>query len=156
MNSNWKEFTSKQDSFVVALPAVPKVVLQDNNYDFGKVTIRAYITSKPTMDCRVAVHIFPEPFASRVKSRELIELLRDGMAANVKGKAEDIQEVSLDGYPGEEFTIRLVDPTTKKPVLLRMRLFAADGRVYQLVLPPRSIMNRLSKRHRSSFGHSGC
>src|SRR5262249_2170159 len=111
--STWKEFTSKEDLFVVSLPTAPKRLSQDNQYKFGKVTIRAYTSNpRPNVDWRVAVHNSPEPFASQVKPEKLIELMRDGMAANVKGKAEGIKEVRLDGSPGQEFSVHSSDPLT--------------------------------------------
>jgi hypothetical protein len=131
--AEWKKFTSKEDGFIVSFPTTPETASQDNQYDFGKVTIRAY-TSNPTRNVvwRVATHNYPEPFASRVKPERLLTLMRDGMAANVKGKVEGVKEVTLDGHPGQEFLVQAPDPFTNKPLTNRIRLFAVGSRVYQV------------------------
>ena len=69
----WKEFTSAEDAFIVFFPTIPEKKSQDNQYDFGKVTITAY-TSHPKRNVvwRVAVHNYPEPFA----------LFQDGIECN--------------------------------------------------------------------------
>ncbi len=61
----WKEFTSAEDAFIVFFPTIPEKKSQDNQYDFGKVTITAY-TSHPKRNVvwRVAVHNYPEPICT--------------------------------------------------------------------------------------------
>jgi hypothetical protein len=106
---------------------------QDNQYGFGKVTIRAYTSNpRPGVYWRVATHNFPEPFASEAKPERLLSLMRDGMAENVKGKIEGVKEVSLAGHPGQEFLVQAPNPLTNEPLTNKIRLFAVGRRVYQV------------------------
>ena len=131
----WTEFTSTEDGFAVSFPTPPETQTQDNQYDFGKVTIRAY-TSNPRHNVvwRVATHSYPDGFASRMDPKKLLATMRDGMAKNVSGKPEDIEDISLDDHPGQEFRVRSTDPLTSKPLTIKVRLYAVDDRVYQLSL----------------------
>jgi hypothetical protein len=153
--NKWKEFTSEEDGFVVSLPTDPSVISKDNMYNFGKVTIKAYTSNpKQGVGWRIATHNYPEPFASQVKPERLIELMRDDMSKNVKSKAEDIKEVKLDGYPGEEFVVHSPDPLTKKPLTNKTRLFAVKGKVYQLtVIAPKddAVLGDVASRFFTSF-----
>jgi hypothetical protein len=133
--SEWKDFTSKEDGFTVSFPTTPEIESKDNQYDFGKVTVRMY-TSNPREGVfwRVATHHYPEPFASETKPKQLIEMMRDGMAENTKSKVEGVQEISLEGHPGQEFVLQGSNPITTKPLTMKVRLFAVRGRVYQLAV----------------------
>ncbi len=133
IEAGWKEFTSEEDGFVVLFPTSPTTTSHDNRYGFGTVTIRAY-TSNPRRNViwRVATHNFPEAFAGRAKPEELLTQMRDGMAANVKGKAEGVKEVTLDGHPGQEFRVQAPDPLTSKPLINKIRLYAVSNRIYQV------------------------
>jgi hypothetical protein len=149
---SWKEFTSNEDAFVVSLPTMPELHSQDNEYDFGKVTIRSFQSkSKRGVNWRVATHNYPEPYASRMKPRKLIELMRDGMSANVKSKAEAIKEIKLDGYPGQEFVVRTPDPLTNKPLILKVRLIVVGSRVYQLMVVAPNDDNALAEEASKFF-----
>ena len=135
----WTEFTSTVDGFAVSFPTPPETQTQDNQYDFGTVTIRAY-TSNPRQNVvwRVATHSYPEGFASRMGPKKLLTTMRDGMAKNVSGKPEDIGDIILDGHPGQEFRVRSTDPLTSKPLTIRVRLYVVEDRVHQvsLIAPP--------------------
>jgi hypothetical protein len=137
--STWKDFTSKEDGFVVSLPTAPTIISKDNDYKFGTVTIRAYTSNpRPNVVWRVAAHNYPETFMSQIKPEKLIELMRDGMAKNAKGKADEVKQIKLDGHPGEEFVVLSSDPLTNKPLTIKTRLFAVNSRIYQVtvIAPP--------------------
>jgi hypothetical protein len=134
-DGGWTEFTSKEDGFVVSFPTSPVTNSKDNQYDFGKVTIRAY-TSNPRRNVvwRVGTHNYPETYTSQIKPEKLLTLMRDGMAANVKGRVEGTKDVSLDGHVGQEFLVQGPDPLTNKPLTVKVRLLAVGGRVYQIMV----------------------
>jgi hypothetical protein len=132
----WVDFTSAEDGFAASFPTYPEKTGQDNQYDFGKVAIRAY-SSHPRQQgplWRIASHNYPEPFASQMNPQSLITQMRDGMAANTKARIEEAREVSLNGYPGQEFVAQSTDPITGKPLTTKMRLIAVRSRVYQIML----------------------
>ena len=129
--SIWKEFTSTSDGFAISMPTMPDLTSQDNQYDFGKVVIRSYMSNpRRNVAWQVATHNYPDEFASQITSEVLIELMRNGMAENIKGKVEGVKEVSLDGHTGQEFLVQAHEPISNKPSTCKVRLFKVGSRVY--------------------------
>ncbi len=124
--AGWKEYTPKDRSFVVWVPEKPASQAErDRNRSVDGRPIRVSAVAGTTADgLSYEAQVVLMAFAGgRADPRELQDLIREAVVAEVGGRVTDTKEVQFGTIPGIEFTVESGRQAA------RVRLFVSLARV---------------------------
>jgi hypothetical protein len=129
--SEWKQFTPKDGSFVVLFPGSPMEYKKTIKGSDGPVDVLLFEVLVPPGDGKFLVGYseFPEASIKPGTEDKRLDNARDGAVANSKGTLLRQKILLLDSYPGRELDIK-IDAKT----MVKVRLYAVKNRLYQLVV----------------------
>jgi serine/threonine-protein kinase len=124
----WQEFTSPEGNFAVLMPGTPAYEKKGTATAAGSIDMHLF-TSEPDRDAAYIVMYsdYPE-IVLNVPAQKILDGGRDGAVANSRGRLLGEQELSLDGFPGREFTIDV-----QGKGLLKARAFLVRQRMYTII-----------------------
>jgi hypothetical protein len=127
--AGWKEFRSAEGSFSVLMPGIPEEQAQTIDTLAGAVDAHLFVLAAEDAAYLVSYSDYPKIVVQQSNADDILDGVRDGEAANVRGALLSEQIISLDDYPGRELKIDTLDGK----VTLRSRIFLVNNRLYQVV-----------------------
>lgn len=126
----WKEFTSKEGGFSVHLPTNPD--MEKRRTEKGEVISWTGVSG--VRYYRVGKTPAP-PGLSEKGKQSFLDFLRDDTTKTLHAELIREKEISLDGYPGKEFTIEGNSPLDRDkkpdvPEVGRIRNFVVGNAIY--------------------------
>ena len=124
----WQEFSSAEGNFAVLMPGSPSYKKQSSSTAVGPIDMHLF-----SLDlAKDAVYMvmfsdYPDVVA-QAPADKVLDGGRDGALANTKGKLIGEQSISLDGFPGREFTIEIPGKG-----MMKLRAFLVRQRLYQVM-----------------------
>lgn len=131
--AGWMVFASKAGRFSVSLPGVPIEVPQF----VGQLKVVKYVAEGKNEAVYVISHTdYAEADVKADAVQKRLDQARDGAIVSVGGKLKTEKAVQLEGFPGRDIAIEKAGA-----VIVRMRIFVVDRRVYQvLALGPPAVL----------------
>jgi hypothetical protein len=118
--ADWITFTAPDGSFTVWLPEEPATQSQTVPTEAGDIEIAMYMVESDDWMLMLSQNGFPASVADLVAAgdeafiQSLLDNGRDGAIGNMSGTLQDEKQVTVDGFPGREFTFIIdssVSPT---------------------------------------------
>ncbi len=128
--AGWKEFRSAEGSFSVMMPGTPEEQAQTIDTLAGAVDAYLFVLADEDAAYLVSYSDYPNIVVQQSNSDDILDGVRDGEAANVRGLLLSEQIISLDDYPGRELKIDTLDGK----VTIRSRIYLVNNRLYQVVV----------------------
>jgi hypothetical protein len=146
----WKPFTSKPGKFTAVFPGTPTEQKQSVKTAVGTIEMTLYVLDLPKASGSYVIDYSELPEAAvRVGTEEKrLDNARDGAVASAKGKLKSEKRISLQGFHGRDLVIEVGDKRS-----VRMRIFAVNNRLYQLLAagPPAWVASKDTGRFFDSF-----
>ncbi|HWG49896.1 MAG TPA: hypothetical protein VN669_09405 [Candidatus Acidoferrales bacterium] len=138
---NWKHYRYDADGFTAEFPTEPQAKENDSK------TGTRYFSQLENGNLAYFVEVALLPANLNKTSQQIFDDYRQGSAKAVKGQVKAVNDVSLAGNPGREFTIE------NDTMVLRVRLYVVQRRLYQiLVVGTKDLINSAeTERFQSSF-----
>jgi hypothetical protein len=125
--AGWSVFTSKAGAFSVALPRTPTESKQKVMIATGTLDVFVFVAeAKDDATFVVSYSDLPAEEAKPGTAGKRLDFARDGAVSNSRGKLRTQKKIELDGHPGRDLVIE-----TDKEIVIRMRVFAVNRRLYQ-------------------------
>jgi hypothetical protein len=120
--SDWKDYAYPEDGFAISAPVKPTLQKELVDTDAGKVEMHVYYVDLGEMSgFSISVYDFSKFGALPVK--DLLQGVKNGDVAGVKGTIVSEKEISLDGAPGIEYEIKEPDGHS------RVRCYYVRGKI---------------------------
>ncbi|MDD5291787.1 MAG: hypothetical protein PHY46_01200 [Candidatus Omnitrophica bacterium] len=128
----WKQYASVEGGFSVQLPGEPegqKIILDTQ---VGRTYLNMYTLNRKDDNFIYAVGYvdYPDELFNLKSVDQILNDGRDGAARNVQGVLTKESNISIEGYPGREFTIEVGNGEA----VVKGKLFLVGQRVYQLMV----------------------
>jgi hypothetical protein len=121
------EFKSETGGFSIATPYSLKETTQSVDTAAGKVETHMFRAEQGQEAWVVAYSELPVEIVQASDPRGMLEASRDGAVANINGELVSDAPISLNEYPGREFT------ASAQGLSLRARMFLVENRLYQIM-----------------------
>jgi hypothetical protein len=128
--NDFKPFTPKEGGFAISFPGKPEVSTSTTTTELGEVEMHQFV-AKRAKDKETYALIYCDLPADLVKDADpekLLDRLRDGGAASVRGRPAKENKIKLDANPGRELEVGGLGGTRL------WRLYLVNGRLYQLIV----------------------
>ncbi len=128
---DWVTYRSPDGAFTAEFPAAPTKETKTIETDIGKIpytTVMAELYDGQVA-FGVAYNVYPEEIR-QANPQSVLDGARDGATESLKGKLVGETRLTIDGYPGREFTI--VKEKGDEKMFFHARIFLIDRRLYQL------------------------
>jgi hypothetical protein len=125
--AGWSVYTSKEGAFSVALPGKPGESKQRVMTATGNLDVYLFVVE--TKDDAAYVVSYSDLPAAEIKAGtadKRLDHARDGAVDNARGKLRSEKKIEIASFPGRELVIE-----TGKDVVIKMRIFAVNKRLYQ-------------------------
>jgi hypothetical protein len=126
----WREFSAADGRFKVLIPVVPREQVEKLDTPAGAV--EAHVLMADGYGKIVGFGLFwseyPEVAFQQLKPEQILDASRDSAVGNIHGSLVREQKIELDGHPGREIVIKVLD----SDVLVRQRMFLVGRRLYQI------------------------
>lgn len=131
--AGWMAFSSKPGRFSVSVPATPT----EKPQFVGQQKVTRFIAEDKNKGVYViSFSDYPDADLKKDLLQKRLDQARDGAVASVNGMLKAEKAIQLEGHPGRELAIE-----SAGVVIVRMRMFVVDRRLYQvLVLGPAPIL----------------
>lgn len=137
----WITFTAPDGSFTVRMPEEPTVDEQTVTTEAGDIQIGMYGVEQSNSMVMVSHNGFPQSIVDLLAAgdetviKSMLDGGRDGAVANVKGTFQSERDVTVNGFPGREFTFTIdgANSPTGGPVLGTARVILTKDRLFQLI-----------------------
>lgn len=135
--AGWVAFTAPDGSFSVRLPSEPEVQSQTAPTEAGDVEITIAMVESDDHAWVVSHNGFPEAVAEVIASgddatiQSILDGGRDGAVSNIGGTLQDEERITVDGFPGREFTFKA--SASGQAITGTARVILANGRMVQLL-----------------------
>ena len=135
----WVEVSPAGLGFSVAMPRKPTVDQQYVELPFGRVPFSMHVVELDTMAYIVGLATYPKKVMQATDPATMLPGAQAGSIKNVDGRLVHEQEITLNGYPGREFTAEGTgkgSAATQLPIggLLHARFYVVDNRMYQVMV----------------------
>ena len=127
--AGWIVCTSREGGFSVSLPGKPTESKQRVMTATGNLDVHLFIVE--TKDDAAYVVSYCDLPAADLKggtADKRLDHARDGAVDKARGKLRTEKKITIAGYPGRELVIE-----TDKEVVIKMRIFAVNKRLYQTI-----------------------
>jgi len=125
-SSGWASFTSEAGRFSVLMPEIPKEKAETTQSEHGPYTTHLFVVRDEVSVYLIGWVDYDPKFNFNRQSE--IEANRDNFVKGLNATLVTSRALTIDGYPGLEFTAETVDKIFKSRVLLVGR------RPYQIVI----------------------
>jgi hypothetical protein len=127
--AEWRDFTSPDGSFTIALPGDPIEKKETTKTAAGNMDMHLFTLDLRNISYAVIYTDFPPAFLQMPNAAEkLLEGGRNGAVAQVKGRLVSDQPISIGRHPGRELQIECSQGT------ILARIYIIDGRLYQMIV----------------------
>lgn len=152
---DWREFTSAEGQFSVALPGTPVDKPRKAATAVGQVDYHSYELELPRqgMSFAIAYFDFPVPVVSQQQLNLAFESRRKQVLEAASGKVAREETITLNGHPGRDIEFTIPD----KPGRGYVRMLFVKPRMYLLLLdgPRVGVDSPEAKRFFESFRVTG-
>lgn len=128
--SSWEEYASTEGRFSVLLPGNPSEKVETMNTAAGPIDLHLFSVHGNDFEYSLAYNDYPDSLIQDVGPDAMLDRVRDGFVAGVKGKLLSELIISLDEYPGRELKIEITGGTGT----VRSRIFMVRHRLYQVMV----------------------
>src|SRR5262245_30286528 len=125
---SWKEFSSIDGRFKVALPGDPIETSTTIESSLGKIQRHRFTLGAGFGAFLVSYSDLPEILTEPDEVKKFLDNAHEAEVAAYRGKLLSIAEIALDGYPGREFTAKTPDSK------FRMKYYLVGQRFYQIAI----------------------
>jgi hypothetical protein len=125
-------FKSEEGGFSIVAPYALQETSQSVNTEAGTIEVHMFIAEQGQEAWLVGYSDYPEEIVQASDPEAILAGARDGAVANVNGQLVSDTEISLDGYPGREFSASVTQ--NGQDFVLRQRVFLVGNRLYQMVV----------------------
>lgn len=122
------EFRSEAGGFSVMTP----YALEERPVDTGIIETHTFMAQKDRTAWGVSYTDYPAGIIDFIDPSASLEASVAGATALMKGELVSKAEITLDEYPGREFTVRV--PSDGPDAIYRARLFLVGNRLYQIMV----------------------
>ena len=137
----WITYNAPDGSFTVRMPKEPTVAQQTVATAAGDIAISMYSVEKGDATVLVGVNAFPQSIIDQMASgdqtviKSMLDGGRNGAITNVNGTFQSERDVTMNGFPGREFTFTIDGANTPngKTMLGTARVILATDRMFQLI-----------------------
>lgn len=135
--AGWISYSAPDGSFTVRLPDEPVMESQTTSTEAGDIEIAMYMVEGDDHAWVLSHNGFPDAIAEVIASgddatiQSLLDGGRDGAVSNVGGTLQDEKRITVDGFPGREFTFEA--SASGQAITGTARAILANGRMYQLL-----------------------
>jgi len=124
----WQEFSSTEGSFAVLLPGTPSYEKQNSSTAVGPIDMHLFsLDLAKDAAFMIMYSDYPDVIA-QAPADKVLDGGRDGALANTKGRLVAEESMSLDGFPGREFTIDIPGKG-----MMKLRAYLVRQRLYQIM-----------------------
>ncbi|MER2599915.1 MAG: hypothetical protein ABTQ73_10375 [Caldilineales bacterium] len=139
--AGWITFTAPDGSFTVRMPQEPKVDEQTVTTEAGDIQVGMYGVEQNDSMMMVSHNGFPASIVELLAAgdpdviKSMLDGGRDGAVGNVGGTFQSEHDVTVNGFPGREFTFTIdgANSPTGDPVLGTARVILTKDRLFQLI-----------------------
>ncbi len=139
--AGWIEYTAPDGAFTVRLPDEPEVQNETVPTEAGDIQIAMYLVEKNDRAVMLSHNEFPAAIADAIAAGDdtfiqgILDGGRDGAVSNVSGTLQDEKQITVDGFPGREFTFNVDSSAspTGDAITGIARVILATDRLYQLI-----------------------
>jgi hypothetical protein len=134
--SAWKVFSSSEGRFTIMFPGTPTEKNNSSNITGGRVANHEF-TLKTTAFYGISYTDFPVDVEQEAAIRkQILDAVRDIVAAQTKGKVLSEEDISLDGHPSRRIKLAFANGG-----IMRVIACAVGKRMYQVfVITPREAL----------------
>ena len=136
MPTGWTVFSSKSGRFSVALPSAPV----ERSQFVGQLKVVKFIAEgKNEALFVISFTDFADADVKKDALQKRLDQARDGAVASVSGMLKADKAILLEGHPGRDIVIE-----NGGVVIVRMRIYVVDRRVYQVLAlgPPPALASQ--------------
>ena len=119
-----EEFVSEDGSFSIMLPGKPEFETQTVDTELGDINYYSYSIEVGGVGYVASYSDYPEEFIEASAAEQLLDGARDGSI--VGGTLTNEEIISINGYPGREFTVSF------REGIFRTRLYLVNNRLYNI------------------------
>ena len=139
--ADWITFTAPDGSFTVQLPEEPATQSQTVPTEAGDIEVAMYLVEGDDWMLMLSQNSFPASIADLVAAGDeafiqgLLDNGRDGAVGNVSGTLQNEKQITVDGFPGREFTF-IVDSSaspTGDAITGIARVILVKDMLYQMI-----------------------
>ena len=123
-NKDWKQFNFEESKFSISFPEEPRIDKQELETAKGKVKLITYYVEQPNVSYAVTTTILPVKIDYLSRAKEILDKTRDQTVAQEKGTLLEESDISIDKFPGREFSI------SSQKGIWKDRLYLAGDRIY--------------------------
>ena len=129
-SENWKEYRPQGCRCLVSVPKTPDYTVKDVASDVGTLKMHQFMMDYGEYAFLVTFTDYPTKLTDSKTSEQILEDVVSGSVA--EGKLLRQIDLTIDSFPGKEYTAR------KEEFTLKGRVFLVKQRLYQLisVYPP--------------------
>ncbi len=139
--AGWVTFTASDGSFSVRLPEEPKIEEQVVPTEAGDIQISMYLVEDNNSAIILSHNEFPAAITEAIAAGDetliqgMLDGGRDGAVSNVAGTLQEEKQITIDGFPGREFTFAIDSSAspTGKAITGIARVILTNDRLYQLI-----------------------
>ena len=124
----WQEFTSAEGSFAIQMPGTPSYEKKNTSTAVGPIDMHLFSLDLAKDAVYIVMYSDYPDVVAQAPADKVLDGGRDGALANVKGKLVGEQNMSLDGFPGREFTIEIPGKG-----MMKLRTYLVRQRLYQIM-----------------------
>ena len=100
--------------------------------DAGPIEVHMFVAEQGQKAWLVGYSDYPEALVEASDPATMLAGARDGAVSNVNGQLVSDAEITLNGYPGREFSASVTQ--NGQEIVLRQRVYMVGNRLYQVVV----------------------
>ena len=128
-----QEFQSRDGGFSIMTPYTLKETTQFMDTQIGKIEVHFFIADQGEKSFLVVYSDYPSEVIKTSDPEKMLDGSRDGAINNVKGELVSEEHISLNNYPGRDFTIG-AQTENGQDLFMRGRIFLVENRLYQIMV----------------------
>jgi hypothetical protein len=125
-NLEWLNFESESGRFSVLFPGEPDEQVESVQTAIGVIESQFFMVTLENMAYSVNLADYPPEMIAAGDTQQMLDGARDGAVSNVNGELLDEKELTLSGYPGREFKVKVED----EGIVVRARIYLVNERLY--------------------------
>jgi hypothetical protein len=123
-SKDWKLFNFEESEFSISFPEEPKIDKREVESVKGKVTVVTYYVEQPNVSYAVSIAPIPVKINYLSRAKDILDKSRDQTVAQEKGTLLEESDISINDFPGREFSI-----STSKGIW-KDRIYLTGDRIY--------------------------
>ena len=129
--AGWETFTSKDGGYTVAAPGKLETSAKQVATAVGNVKMNMALLSKGNTAYLVIYADYPD-VTLKADPEKILDGARNGAIKQMNSKASGYKKISINGFPGQEFSAKTKLGTV--PAFVKARIYLARKRLYQQIV----------------------